>query len=122
MYVGVLDNVRDVDILFFIWLDHTFFIHLLGCLFDSEFEGLTSDSFVHCQGLAEHEILVGETATDIVDDPRTTGIQMCILISILLKNLPGRIIQLPNIDPSKAKLPLQELTNLHIQEFLLILM
>lgn len=62
------------------------------------------------------------TAPNIIDKFWSSQLKMCILISIFLSHIPLGVIELSNINSRKVEKVLQKLTNVLVQQLLLILM
>lgn len=84
-------------------------------LFLSESEYFCGDTLVKFEDLASHQILMRNTAPDIVDNLFSLGIEMGVLISILLGNILRREVKFTNIGTSNVSKFLHEFGQYFLQ-------
>ena len=88
----------------------------------SQGKNFRSDTLIQFQNLTSHQILMWNTATNIIDNLLTISIEMSILISIFFSNILRWKIQFPNIRTSNISKFLNKFRQYLFQQLFLILM
>lgn len=88
----------------------------------SQGKNFRSDTLIQFQNLTSHQILMWNTATNIIDNLLSISIEMSILISIFLSNILRWKIQLTNIRTSNISKFLNKFRQYLFQQLFLILM
>jgi hypothetical protein len=101
VHVFILDNVGNVDILV---LDLHCPVFSRLRIIQRQGEGGCSHSLIEGQLLSMHQLGVGVAAADVVDELRSGCVEVGIFILIVLSELLGRVIDVPDVDSSELKL------------------
>lgn len=123
MHGFIFDNIRNINVFLFGWLRDflSIFSDYRRLLFVNG-KSFASDSFVNIESLSDHKSLMGFAAANIVDTLFYCGVEVCEFISILVSDLPGRMVKVSYVCACNISVLFKELWEGLQEHFLLVLM